>query len=47
MNLLRERVAPVAPAVWPEGAATWLDIYDDDLDAALARYESLEIQATS
>jgi hypothetical protein len=46
MNFLRERVARSAPA-WTEGAATWLDIYDDDLDAALARYESLESQATS
>lgn len=35
MNLLRERVATADP----DPPATWLDIYDDDLEAALAVYE--------
>jgi hypothetical protein len=32
MNLLRERAAA------PE-TATWLDIYDDDIEAQLAQYD--------
>jgi hypothetical protein len=47
MDLLRERVAPVARAVWPEGAVTWPDICDDDLKTALARYQAAETQSTS
>jgi hypothetical protein len=40
MNLLRERARSSDPEPTPA-----LDIYDDDLEAALARYEAIGMHA--